>query len=220
MSNNLKIGDTFYRIWKDAKNVYGEMYTITNILNNGTIVAQDRKCKSHYISSRDTNIILDKEQAISRYNTLKLIEANIAQPKPIKTTKNQISTDPNRNKFNTLHKGQIVYIVTYTQTQPITTQYTVEKLLYDSLSVMIRDNNGKQKKIYLNSLSTLLTKAEADKKIKDFKPITIADQSTNIETRCHHCGETIVRSKSNYCPTCNAHKCYYCGSCLCNYGNH
>ena len=63
--NKFKSGDIFYKIWKDEKDVYGERYVVKTILDNEVLVCIDRKNKEKYISPRDTNIILDKNQAIA-----------------------------------------------------------------------------------------------------------------------------------------------------------
>lgn len=222
MKNKFKSGDIFYKIWKDEKDVYGERYVVKTILDNEVLVCIDRKNKEKFISPRDTNIILDKNQAIAKFNNLKQLQlqSSTIQAKPKTFHHTTKEKNPNFKKFNRFHKGETRYIVSNTPSGATITEYKIEKLIYDSLSVIVKDKNENQKKIYFDSLSTLLTKAEADIKLAEYKklgPCKVAEHPTYLEAYCFKCGADIIRTEHNQCPVCKAHRCFNCGSCLCDY---
>ena len=150
MKNKFKSGDIFYKIWKDEKDVYGERYVVKTILDNEVLVCIDRKNKEKFISPRDTNIILDKNQAIAKFNNLKQLQlqSSTIQAKPKTFHHTTKEKNPNFKKFNRFHKGETRYIVSNTPSGATITEYKIEKLIYDSLSVIVKDKNENQKKIY------------------------------------------------------------------------
>lgn len=67
---NLKTGDIFYRIWKNNSGTHGEVYRVKQIYGNDTISCIDRKNVWHVFSIFDKSIILNREDAINKFNIL------------------------------------------------------------------------------------------------------------------------------------------------------
>ena len=219
MDYKFKLGDIFYRIWKTNQEVCGEEYKVKTIIDEKILICTNRNQEEKYISIQDPYIILDKYKAIAKYNILKQsIATTSIKPKTTKHTLKEKS--PNIQRFNSLHIGEKRYIVTNTNNGPTLAEYIIEKILRDSKSVILKDIIGNSKKIYFNSINTLLTKSEADAKLSEYikiGPCSVANNLKNTETNCHKCGATIIRHKHNYCPVCNGHRCIICGNCLCEF---
>ncbi len=208
---DLKPGDTVYRVWFDKKPM-GEAYKIIEKLGSLKFVLQNRFGDTSIMSYYVDELIIDKEEAIRRYQTMDNNYINHIQKK---TPTNKVkSTKKFCMKFNV---GQIYYTITDTKFGPQIKEHTIIETLPSIRAIRTKDQNNIGHKFYESQFPQLINKEEAIIKYREFKknPTRFANPDFNDETRCYNCGNIIERHKLRRCVKCGGYKCPVCHHCFC-----